>query len=352
MKIWLSLVFYLCIINGGFVTGTGDGTTSINYQAEPYTFSIGESAQGFVHFNSGFLVPAGASVTLNLLTPVNSIINLHRTGEIKLEGDLFLSPSVSFVNGGKINGQGHTIFLQGDLTIPKMKQLTFTGNTIIDGQGHAILFEEFLLGGIMAIDGVVGTTLTLKNVVLKGVKNSLIGKSIIFGSASGQKLVLDNAVVNLAGSFVFDGGLVTIANDTIIRGPYTFFYASANDCTILKDATLMFDLGTTFQYAPSDKKSTHVIFENRTSHLFLNGCTLSLPVNGLKLIKGHLVIDNKVMVTGHDVIGPQALKEADGLTFGDGSIDNMLYVDMCAAARLELGSVMLVYRNVDGVLPW
>ncbi len=355
MNIGFRLVFFMLITACcGFVKGASiNAIASVDYQPEQYVFVDGDSARGWVHFDKGFSVPAGASVTLNLLMPVRSTINLRLTGKIILDGDLFLSNGVLFSTGGKIDGQGHTIFLQGDMTIRRNRPLFFMSNTTIDGLGHTLTFEDDLFaGGKLTIDGVTGTTVTLKNIVLKGVKNSELGdpvqKTIEFGAASGQKLVLDNVVINLAGDCKFDGGALDIVGDTAIRGPYAFSYASSYDCTILKDATLMFDLGTTFKYNPSDKKTTHVVFADKSSQLFLNGCTISLPVKGLALTKGHLVIDNKVIVTGHDVVGPQALKESDGLIFGDGSVTNMLNVDMCSAARLELGSVMLVYRNVDG----
>jgi hypothetical protein len=327
-----------------------DGTTTIVFEEDSVVLSNGDLAKGFVRFDDGFSVPADASVTLSVISPVKGEINLNTTGKIVLSSDLFLASNVTLPSGGVVDGQGNVIFLQGNLTIPRGKKLKIAGNTIIDGQGHELIFEEEstdVVGGVMSIDGPVGTSLTLRNIIIKGLKNYTGSRSIKFGVAANQKLILDNVVVHLVGDYTFTGGKCNVCNGVIISGAHTLNFRSSYDLTIEKNATLMLDIDVIFKYHPEDKKKTHVVMLDQTSILFLNGCTINTPrTQGLVLTKGHVIVDHKSYIDGNS-----AVRAVQGIIFGDGTEENNVLIDIMPAASLEVNEGILTYNNVDPQVP-
>ena len=322
-----------------------DGTAGASiYEAASYPFADTDFARGFVRLNAGFSVPVAANVFLNLLTPVAGAINLNGTGAITLEGDMSLASNATLSAGGKINGQGNAVLLQGNLSLSAGVTIECTSDTIIDGQGHELLLLNGAPGGQILINGPVGTTVTLRNMTLRGLKNYTGGLSgIQFGANANQKLVLENVKVHLSGPYTFDGGKLDIKGNTSIDGWHTFEFAAPYDCTIKKDSTFFIDLRTTFKYRPSDLSRIRIVMEDKTSRLFLNGCTLDVPlVNGLRLSKGHLIVDHRTTF-----FNDNAHCEAMGIAFGTGIPGQDLQIDIMPAAILDLESTFLAYDNKD-----
>jgi hypothetical protein len=323
-----------------------DGTTTLKYQAANYPFANGDFARGFVRLNAGFSVPAGATVNFNILTPVAGPINLNNTGQIRLEGDLTLTSSVKLSNGGKIAGQGNTIFLGGDLIVPAGKTLEFTSSTVIDGQGHMLMLST---GSRLYVNGPAGTKLTLRNMSLHGVCDYNGIPSIDFANAN-QNLTLISMKMFLLKDFSLWSGTLDIYDNVEIYGyydptlypalqPMLFVYYSPKDIVIHSKATLYLDMTVGFFYTPLDGSNDHFKFIAPSSRLFLNGCALFTPEDiGLKLLKGHLIVDHKTTLQsdGRDVVA---------FHIGNQVPTQDAVIDILPGAQLELEDAFLSYRN-------
>jgi hypothetical protein len=338
-KTRLFLCSFIMFYNGLRATSL-DSTTTVPsgltlYESTQYAFSAGNYAKGFVALTGGFSVPAGGVVEFGVLQPVSGNINLNGTGGIKLTGDLTLGSNVVIQNVGLIDGQNYTIFLNGDLTIPAGMGFEILSNTVIDGQGHDIIFEN---GAYLWINGSAGTTLTLRNCTLHG----LTAGSIYFGSSINQTLVLNEVEVHLTGNYNFSGGNLVIQNFVGMAGPGGgFTYNSIYPLTINPDSTLFLDTRTFFTYYSS---ANLFVLEDSSSQLYLNGCTFSLPLaNGLILTKGHLIIDDKTIINGNGATS----SPKNGLYFGDGTAANDLLVDIMPGAIFEADQITLHYNNVN-----
>ncbi len=347
--IFLRWLFISCCVAMTIHQGTAtdlDGTTNVVFEESSVDLANGDMPKGFVRFDDGFTVSANFSVTLSVIPPVKGAINLNATGKIVLNSDLFLASNVTLPQGGVIDGQGNVIFLQGNLTIPRGKKLKIAGNTVIDGQGHELILASGtanVVGGIILIDGPEGTSLTLRNVNVKGLRNYTGNRGIRFGAAENQALILDNAIVNLSGDFIFTGGALKVHNDAMIVGAHTFTFKSSYDCTIESVSTLMLDLDVIFKYQPEDKQKDHLVMTDNTSRLFLNGCTLNTPrLQAMVLTKGHVIVDHKSYIDGDG-----DLRAHQGTFFGDGTLANNVFLDIMPGASLEIIDGNLTYDNVD-----
>ena len=331
-----------------------DGTTGASiYKDTQHVFSNGDFAKGFVCLKGGFSVPAGASASLDVLKPISGNINLNDTGKMILTGDLIFGPNVKIQKGGKIDARNSTIFLNYDLTIPANTGFTITSDTVIDGQGHEIIFGDGNDGGYIWIDGPVGTTLTIRNCIITGLKNYTAGYgSIGFGSNTNQKLILNEVVAHMAGDYTFVGGLLDFKNFVNLTGTtYNFIYNSEYPLTIKSDSTLFIDNRTFFTYQPiltgqagaPNANAKLLIMEDKSSKLFLNGCTLYLPLQqGLILTNGNLIVDHKTNIYGNGAI---STSYAYGLAFGNGNSENDLLIDIMPGATFEIQETTLHYNN-------
>ena len=338
-----------CFIIFEFVLADIDGTTAVIFNDSATELTDGTVCNGFVYFSNGFALPAGASTILNLIPPVRGAINLNATGTVVLANDLFLGSNVTFPEGGIIDGQGNVVFLQGNLTIPRGKKIKIVSDTIIDGQGHELIFEpeaSGVIGGILSIDGAEGTTVALRNITVKGLADYSNSRSIKFGSSIEQKLVLDKAKLYLKKKFTFVGGMLNVHNDGVISGDHDFIFQSSYDCTIDTMSTLLLDMDVVFKYQPADKKKNHIVMTDASSVLFLNGSTLNTPHNqGLVLTRGHMIIDHKSYVDGNG-----ALRDVQGITFGDETARNNIMIDFMPGASLNVVDGIITYNNLEDVI--
>jgi len=320
-----------------------DGTTGTSiYEAASYPFANGDFARGFVRLNGGFSVPAVSTVSFNVLMPVAGPINLNSSGKITFEGDLSLASNATLVTGGILDGQGFSFFLNSDFTIPAGQTLACSSNTVIDGQGHELILAPGSPGGQIFINGPTGTTLTLRNMILRGLKEYGSGnRGIKFGPSTNQTLILENVELHLTGHYVFTGGSLGIQGFTSMYGWNTFEYQANHNCTIQQDSTLFIDMHTGFTYNPSDHLKTHLIMTDSTSRLFLNGCTLSVPPStGLSLTIGHLIVDHNTTFFGYG-----AANINEGIIFGNGVLANDLNIDIMPAGNINLNAAFLTYEN-------
>jgi hypothetical protein len=341
-KLLVSIITLVYMMGSVSWAGGLDGTASVIVETSQYSFSDGDVASGFVYLGQGCKIPAGASVSVNLLAPLAGALDLGVTGTMNLEGDLTLASNAQIVQGGNIQGNGNTLFLNGNLTLGAGKTITCVNNLVIDGQGHELFFSPGSPGGKLLINGAANTIVTLRNITLRGVMNySALQRSIMFGTAANQKIVFENVKLFLENDFTFTGGMLDIKGLCAVYGWNSFNYQASYDLTILTDSTLFVDMRATFYYSPADSSRIHLAMIDQTSRLFLNGGTLSIDPNiGLRLISGHLIVDHLSVVNGNG-----ATSESSGLILGSGINTQDLQIDILPGANLDLQEAFLVYNN-------
>jgi hypothetical protein len=174
--------------------------------------------------------------------------------------------------------------LTSSLVVPTAGDyLEFSGDTIIDGGGHEVSFEE---GAYLWVDS--GISVTLRNMMLR-----LPATDTLYCENATSRLTLQNVTVCLDDDCAFTSGRLYIDNDVIMSGNHEFGFQSDKPMTILQNSMLSFDTGMSFTYAPTAANRDLVRMTDDTSKLYLNGCTLSSTTTGLRLTKGTLILDNK-----------------------------------------------------------
>ncbi|MFH1254037.1 MAG: hypothetical protein V1646_01240 [bacterium] len=326
------------------------------YKNTKYVSSNKDLEKSFVRTDRGFSVPAGTTISIGSQEPVSGNIK-NKPKKIIPTENLNLDSNAKIQNGGKVGTRFPIVptYLYEDLIIPAGSGIVVSVDAIIDGLGHEIIFEDANAGGYIWIDGPAGTTLTIRNCIIKGLKNYPSGYgSIGFGDNEDQKLVLNQVYLHLAGNYNFSGGMLDIKNTVNLTGTtYFFAYNSEYELTIKSDSTFFIDTRTYFTYDPAIKKKTPtkgmfaklIVMEDKSSRLFLNGCTLYLPLKeGLILTNGHLIVDHKTIVYGNGFIcGDYAY----GMAFGNGKEANDLLVDIMPGANFEVQETTLHYNNAN-----
>lgn len=266
-----------------------DGTASPVYKNQHHVFSNGEIAKGFVRLNNGFTILPGARATMDTVVSVSGPIDLRRTGRLQLVTDLQLDSGVTLSSGGYLGGRGYTLDFSGSFTIPRSEVLHIISDTVIDGHGgtlfldsHANLFIE------------QDVTLTLRNLFVRSKINSPFLPPLVCGGNS-ARLALDNVGIKLTDDFVFLKGQLFVHRDVFITGTNHFVYKSPKPLFIDNQSILAFDIGTSFTFAPTSTDQKLLVFKDATSGLYLNGSTFNTTSTGVRLTKGSIFVDNKVI---------------------------------------------------------
>ena len=139
-SIFLYFIVSLFFISKNIFPASIDGTTEVKYLTTNQVFHNNEYARGYVTLNSGATILSDATAFLNINTPLKGGLDLRETGTLSLEGDLYIDTNFTLSGSGVIRGNGKTIFLNGNLTIPDNSVIHINSNSIIDGQGHDLVF--------------------------------------------------------------------------------------------------------------------------------------------------------------------------------------------------------------------
>jgi hypothetical protein len=120
-----------------------------------------------------------------------------------------------------------------------------------------------------------------------------------------SNLTLDNVNVAFDRNFNFTQGRFFVYNDVMITGTNVFAYSSTEPLYIESFGTLHFDLGTTFSFSPYESRP-HTGSErdllrliDRSAQLYFDGCAINLPDAGLRLTRGTIYFDNRVVINGN-----------------------------------------------------
>ena len=297
----------------------------------PYDFSAGDHAIGRIGFKNGFSIPAGGRVIFDTDGVSFGCLNLNNSGSMELYSDFKLGTTAAFSRSGFIKGNGQSLILTSSLRLSSLQRLKFIGDTIIDGQGNTMILDN---GAQLWVDS--GVTLTLKNLVLRSGYNNATFPALNLNSAT-SKLALDNAVLCLANHMSFTSGKLYLHNDVSITGSSTFSYRSPSTSYITPGSTLYVDPGTIFAYVPGSGSSSKDLFQmvDGTSRFYLNGCTLKTTSTGMRLMRGQVLFENRVVVD-------TALDTPNALTFGDGSSTaNNVNVRVLSGSRVEINGMIV-----------
>jgi WD40 repeat protein len=217
--------------------------------------------------------------------------------DVRLNHDVTLAGPVGL--HGVINGDGHNIFLDDDLTIPEGTILHITGSSVaIDGRGHKLFVDDWAQ---IFVD--TDVTLTLRNMTVGNGRRSLTYPPIRL-AAHGSKICFDSTIIALSNDFLFPQGQFFVHNDVTFTGTSAFIYTSPKSSWITSGGCLYFDHGTTFSLVPSSftdapytlintyTSNNFIKMADKTSTLFLNGCSLKTTDTGIRLSQGTIICDN------------------------------------------------------------
>jgi hypothetical protein len=209
-------------------------------------------------------------------------------------------------------GDSVAIELGEDLTLASgALSLVFVDNATVRGNGHTITLTADRSISQQTAD----KTLTLENLNLR--TEHVTGLAC---SDSAAKILLQNSnlLINQAG-YTFDtgsmdiNGLCTVAArvTNAVAGTANFDLATSGTLTLKSGATLKIGRGINFNYnvnANNDSVPTagmryHLYFEDPSSTLYLDGCTISTTGLPITFTRGNLIVDNKVQLNADSVVG-------------------------------------------------
>lgn len=211
------------------------------------------------------------------------------------------------------------------------KTWTFVGETLLYGDGNVLNFAD------KKIHLLEPSHLTIQNLALENVRGNNL-------SCSGPDahLIFKGSTLHLSSDYIFSVGSMRFVEENIITGTTAFVYTSTGYSMISGNATLVFDKGLTFSYAPASSDRDLIALQDVTSRLFFDGCSVVSSVTGMRLTRGTLCIDHNNFLYNNG-----AFSASQGFAFGNGISDEDLNIQIMPGASLEVVSGFLDYANVD-----
>ena len=317
----------------------------MNIRQEQELYSGNSSENQMTWLKSGFRLAPEASLYIQIPFPLACPFDLHG-GLLKLGIDWHLSTSTVICpqgGGGRVQGNGYALILDGNLVIPPGEYLEFINDTAIDGLGHELILSG---SGQLIVD--MNTTLSFRNVVIKSLNNIPMQPSLVMNDTS-SIVSFQNCKILLGGDYTFTQGYLFVHDDVVLSGTSQFIFESNQNLWINDHSTFIVDLGCTFSYAPTNGNKTSLKMKDPTSFLYLNGSTLNAPGNavnnGLELTKGSLILDNKISLQNLDGTNPNTTQNR-AITFGNGTASDDLIINLLASAQLNVEGYV-DYQNVN-----
>lgn len=297
---FFSFIIFCALTSFEFIFATSvDGTSNIQYLTSNHVLRNNEFARGYVKFNDGATILSDATAFFNIISPFSGPLDLRGTGTLALEGNLILDVNATLSGSGVIRGNGNTIFLDGNFTISKDSVIHINSDTIVDGKGHKLIFEN---RGRIFVD--TNITLTLQNMEIIQNLNDYTDPCIRL-AAFKSRLALKNVKLALSQDFLFPNGQLFIHGDVVVTGTSAFIYKSTQKSLIAQDSTFYFDKGTTFSVVPAtitdckfDQWPTYtsnnfITMQDETSRLYFNQSTLCSTPTGCRFTKGTINFENE-----------------------------------------------------------
>ena len=204
-----------------------DSYQEVSWQADRVLFDtiidgVPDYAKGHVKFRDGFVVDTGVTVALDIINPINGVIdagpggnNVGATGKIRLMSPITLAADASIPNGAMIDGRGNSITFDGNFTLPKNKRLRIMSDTVLDGRNHTFAFEQ---DAQIIVDH--GVTVTLMNMTITNTSSGYY-RQIFTPLGPTSRVCLQDVVLELSDNIVFRLGCLYIHGDVIVSGPYS-----------------------------------------------------------------------------------------------------------------------------------
>jgi hypothetical protein len=275
----------------------------------------------------------GGALTLASNMQCGSGVVVQGPGTIYLDRNVFYTGQEKVFYRQPLYWSGNNGVITMDSQIALSNTWTFSGKCLIDGGSKEFALD---LGGEIVI--AEGSTLTIRNAILKGVR----GNNIRCADAAG-KLILDNVVWQQESDYVFEQGSLYCVNNVGLKGSNVFRYASSEKAFIQSQSTLVLEGGITIKIDTSNAVDL-LKFVDRSSMLILQeGASLYASPQPLGLTKGI------VLVQGNATLGSGSLTDIEGgISFGDCVLSqNDCVLNMGGGVTLSINSGALNYKNYD-----
>jgi len=338
------------------IVGSNNVVSVENPVLFPASGNATNEMRGFAEFINGFTLNDSLTRCLfNSFFPVSGLIDM-RGGQLNLANDIILSNTASFLTTGTITGNNFSVHFPIDFNPFSLPITTTSGTFVFEKQklifnSNVSLKASILFNSICEIEGNgytfdltnitnftigIGANVLLKNMIVRGIS----GTKIKFSDTTGVLRLQDITWIQ-SGDYTFTNGAFTIDGDVLFTGTSNFIYSSSQTSTINANATLMFDNGMTFSYAPPTNSRNLINMIDQTSNFYLLNTSLISTSTGLQLTKGSLYIDGLCNVLSNATV------LAQGITFGDGvTANNNLTIKVLAESGFNVSSGFLVYNNV------
>ncbi|KKQ48936.1 MAG: hypothetical protein US69_C0011G0010 [candidate division TM6 bacterium GW2011_GWF2_38_10] len=301
---------YLAFLYGIFTMGSAihiDGTTNPVYKQYHHVFyNTSNTTSGFIRFDNGFTTTSGfkqpaATISLDINIPLSGPIDLHNYGRIILENNIIFDASITFSSGGYIEGNGKSITLQGNFTLPDNAALHCHGNLVINGKGNTLTIGD---DAQLILDN--DSTLTLRNMIIK-TNHAYPGQPSLTISSSLSHLTLDNVVFEMGDDWYVNNGSLFFTNDVIFTGKnHGIVYQSTAPSFITDNSHLYLDHDITFSFAPTIPLSRRIYCKDESSKITCDGCSILATNTGMKIVDGTIIFKNNTKLNSLAGIHPAA----------------------------------------------
>jgi hypothetical protein len=165
----------------------------------------------------------------------------------------------------------------------------------------------------------------------------------IRGQGNASSITFKNANMYLSSNYSFTSGKIRFEEEVIISGTNVFEYRPTHiNSGIAPNSTLYLNRGITFNYAPDSANRDLLGMTDKTSQLYLNGCTLKSTTTGMRLTKGTLLVDYI-----NDLINYGAISNSEGFALGNGNAQDNIDIEILSGGSLNVLSGVLDYNNVN-----
>lgn len=207
---------------------------------------------------------------------------------------------------------------------------TFRGETIIDGQGKILTFDDH--GGIE-----LHSSVRFENAVLYGISGSQLA-----GWDDSSTMTFQQVTLYLDNDFTLTKGHFEVIDWLDVIGTGSFVYSTDKSSIIWERATMNIGEKATFYYNPPIANRDLIVLKDDRSIFALNGGTLVSSATGMRLLGGTFQIENDAYVAGKN-----GAASSESIELGDG-VDsyNDCIVNLISSANMYVLSGAVNYNNV------
>lgn len=313
--------------------------SSIDHGSGNLTFDVNVTLSYDLWLSENHSMAANENITIN---GAGHTINLGKTGNIftvatdktltleNIKLTNFNPERISLGSNANIVF-GNATSLEITSSVALNRTYSFAGTTAICANNNEIHLNS---SGAMTVqsDGL----LTIENARIQDLSSTNLNCQ-----NDGAKIIFNNSNLHLTQDYTFTKGALEFKGDINITGTKIFSFETNQASTIASGAHLKFDIGTTFSYAPSSENKQLISMTDATSVLSLNGCTLKSTATGMQLTKGRLIVNYVNSIESDATIA------SEGITFGDETSENDLFIEISSGGRLRLESGHINYQNSD-----